>query len=149
MIEIQNMKFVNLCYPQLKDNGDLADQAYADCMGWNHVRFMIQMGNTDIGLGSTAEGTAPFIEECDTAGGSYTAVSDAALADAIAADEDGGFFAVDVALTKTHKRYMRWNVLHAGDGDIGVNASAFAVLSRPAIGPKDAAGQGLTELVAA
>ena len=149
MIDIQNTKLVNLVYPQLKDDGDLADQTYVDTQGWNHARFVIMLGNTDITLGSTAEGTAPKIEECDTSGGTYTDVSGAALADSCAADEDGGIFAIDVDLTKSHKRYMRFNALHAGDGTTGVNACAFCILSRPDIGPKNATQQGLTELVAA
>jgi len=149
MIEIQNMKFVNMLYPQLKDNGDLADNNYVDTSGWNHLRVLMQIGNLDIALGSTAEGNALKLEECDTSGGSYTDVTDAALADAIAADEDGKLFAIDIDLRKTHKRYMRLNAPHAGDGAVGVNASALGILSMPNIGPKDAAGQGLTELVTA
>jgi len=149
MIEIQNMKFVNMLYPQLKDDGDLADNNYVDTSGWNHLRVLMQIGNLDIALGSTAEGNALKLEECDTAGGGYTDVTDAALADAIAADEDGKLFAIDIDLRKTHKRYMRLNAPHAGDGEVGVNASALGILSMPNIGPKDAAGQGLTELVTA
>ena len=149
MIEIQNMKFVNMLYPQLKDDGDLADNNYVDTSGWNHLRVLMQIGNLDIALGSTAEGNALKLEECDTSGGSYTDVTDAALADAIAADEDGKLFAIDIDLRKTHKRYMRLNAPHAGDGAVGVNASALGILSMPNIGPKDAAGQGLTELVTA
>lgn len=147
MIEVQNMKFVNALYPQLKDDGDLADNNYVDMAGWGHVRFLIQIGNLDAALGSTAEGTAPYVEECDTNDGSYSKVTDAELADAIADDEDGKLFAIDIDLTKTHKRYMRLNAPHAGNGSTGVNAAAIAILSRPSIGPKDAAGQGLTELI--
>jgi len=149
MIEIQNMKFVNMLYPQLKDDGDLADNNYIDVSGWNHLRILIQIGNLDIALGSTAEGNAVKVEECDTSGGGYSDVTGAALADAIAEDEDGKLFAIDIDLRKTHKRYMRLNAPHAGDGTSGVNASALGILSMPNIGPKDAAGQGLTELITA
>ncbi len=149
MIEVQNMKFVNALYPQLKDDGDLADNNYVDTFNWGHVRFLIQIGNLDAALGSTAEGTAPYVEECDTTDGSYSKVTDAELADAIADDEDGKLFAIDIDLTKTHKRYMRLNAPHAGNGSTGVNAAAIAILSRPSIGPKDATGQGLAELIKA
>jgi len=150
MIDIQNTKIANLCYPQLKDDGDLADQTYVDTLGWGHARFVIMMGNTDITLGSTAEGTAPKIEECDTSGGTYSDVSGAALADSVAADEDGKIFAIDVDLTKSHKRYMQWNTLHAGNGSTGVNACAFVILSRPeGNGPVSAADMGLTEHIKA
>ena len=101
-------------------------------------------------IGSTAEGTAPFVEECDTVGGSYTAVTDAALADSSQYNEDDKRFAIDISLTKTHKRYMRVNAPHSAAGAVnGSNLAILGILSRPAIGPKDAAGQGLEELVTA
>ena len=149
MIPVQEMKFVNMLYPQLKDNGDLADNNYVDTKGWAHLRVLIQIGNLDAALGSTAEGNALKVEECDTSGGTYSDVTNAALADAVAADEDGCLFAIDINLAKTHKRFMRLNAPHAGDGDTGVNASALGILSRPAIGPKSAADQGLTEHIKA
>jgi len=146
MNEIQNMKFVNVCYPQLKDNGDLADVTYVDTAGWGHVRFLFVIGNLDAALGSTAEGTAPLVEECDTTGGSYTAVTGAALADAIAADEDGDMFAIDIDLkNKSHKRYMQVQAPHAGDGTNGVNAAIVAILSNPDVAPATAAERGLAE----
>jgi len=149
MIAVQEMKFVNMLYPQLKDAAALDDNNYVDVKGWAHLRVLIQIGNLDIGLGSTAAGNPLKVEECDTAGGSYTDVTDAALADAIAADEDGCLFAIDINLAKTHKRFMRLNAPTAGDGSTGVNASALGILSRPAIGPKSAADAGLTEHIKA
>ncbi len=149
MIEVQNMKMGILTPPQLKDNGDLAGNAYVDTAGWNHLRVLFIIGTLDAALGSAAEGTAPKVEECDTSGGSYGDVADAALADAIADDEDDKLFAIDIDLTKSHKRYMRVNAPHAGDGTNGVNAAIIYILSRPEIGPKDAAGQGLTEHITA
>lgn len=149
MIEVQNQKVAILTPPQIKDDGDLTGNTYVDTAGWNHLRVLFIIGTLDIGLGSTAEGTAPFIEECDTTGGSYTAVSGAALADAIGAGEDDKLFAIDVDLTKSHKRYMQVNAPHAGDGTNGVNAAIIAILSRPEIGPRNAAEQGLTEHITA
>ena len=149
MIAVQNQKFVILTPPQLSDNGDLSGNTYVDTAGWNHLRVLFIIGTLDIGLGSTAEGTAPLIEECDTTGGTYTDVADAALADAIAADEDDKLFAIDVDLTKSHKRYMQVQAPHSGDGTTGVNAAIIGILSRPDIGPSNAADQGLEELVAA
>lgn len=150
MIPIQNTKSVLLTPPQLKDNGDLAGNTYVDVAGWGHVRFLFIIGTLDIALGSTAEGNALKIEECDATGGSYADVSGAALADAIAADEDDKLFAIDVDLAKSHKRYMRVNAPHAGDGIAGVNAAIIAILSKPSgNGPANAAGQGLEELITA
>ena len=149
MIDIQNQKIVILTPPQLKDNADLDGNTYVDTAGWNHLRVLFIIGTVDIGLGSTAEGTAPLVEECDTTGGTYTDVAGAALADAIADDEDDKLFAIDVDLAKSHKRYMRVQAPHSGDGTNGVNAAILGILSRPEIGPSNAADQGLEELVAA
>jgi len=154
MIEVQNMKMAILAPPQLKDDGDFAGNTYVDTAGWAHLRVLFIVGTTDVAagdaIGSTAEGTAPFVEECDEAGGSYTAVTDAALADPIQYNEDDKLFAIDIDLTKSHKRYMRVNAPHSAAGAVnGSNLAILATLSRPSIGPKDAAGQGLTEWITA
>ena len=149
MIEVQNQKLAILTPPQLKDAGAFIGNTYVDTAGWNHLRVLFIIGTLDIGLGSTAAGTAPKVEECDTSGGSYTDVSGAALADAIGALEDDKLFAIDIDLTKSHKRYMQVNAPTAGDGTAGVNAAIIAILSRPEIGPRNAAEQGLTEHITA
>jgi len=149
MIDVQKQKVVLALPPQLKDNGDFAGNAYVDTSGWGHVRFLWAVGTLDIAIGSTAEGDAPKIEECDTPGGGYTDVTGAALADAIAADEDDSFFAIDVDLRKTHKRYMRANAPHAGDGAVGANLCIIAILSDPQIAPDSASEQGLAEHISA
>jgi len=102
MIPVQNMKFVTLLQPETKNNGDFTNNTYADTQGWNHLRVLFITGviTASAPIGSTAEGTAPLVEECDTVGGSYTAVTGAALADAIADDEDN----------------KRSQALHAGPG---------------------------------
>jgi len=151
MIEIQNTKVGILTPPQIKNNGDFDNNTYIDTQGWNHLRVLFITGviTASAPIGSTAEGTAPLVEECDTTGGSYTAVTGAALADAIADDEDDKLFAIDIDLTKSHKRYMRVQAPHSGDGTPGANLAIIGILSRPEIGPKDAAGQGLTEHIKA
>jgi hypothetical protein len=154
MIAVQNMKMAILTPPQLKDDGDFAGNTYVDTKNWAHLRVLFIVGTTDVAagdaIGSTAEGTAPFVEECDEAAGSYTAVSSAALADSIQYNEDDKLFAIDIDLTKSHKRYMRVNAPHSAAGAVnGSNLAILAILSRPGIGPKDAAGQGLTEWIKA
>jgi len=150
MKEAQNAKYVLLTPPQLKDDGDLASNTYVDTSGWGYVEFIIATGTVDAALGSTAEGNAVKIEECDTTGGSYTDVTDAALADAIADDEDDSLFKIDVDLVdKTHKRYMQVNAPHAGDGANGVNAAIIARLSKPLQGPTTATERGLVENIIA
>ena len=44
---------------------------------------------------------------------------------------------------------MQVNAPHAGDGTTGANLCILAILSDPQIAPKDAAGQGLEELIVA
>ncbi|MFH1614922.1 MAG: hypothetical protein ABIG61_07550 [Planctomycetota bacterium] len=150
MIDIQETKTVILTPPQLKDDGDFAGNIYVDTQGWGHVRFLFIVGTVDEAIGSTAEGAAPFVEECDTTDGAYTAVTSAALADAIGASEDDSLFAIDLDLTKSHKRYMEVNAPHAGNGTTGCNLAIIAILSRHSgQGPKNAAGQGLAELITA
>jgi len=149
MRHIQDTKTVIMLPPQLKDDGDFANNTYVDTAGWNHLRVEFIVGTTDTAIGSTAEGTAPKIEECDTAGGSYSDVTGAALADAIADDEDDKVFAIDVDLKGTHKRYMRVNTPHAGNGTTGANLCIIGTLSEGQTTPINAAGQGLEELVQA
>ena len=145
MIDVQNMKMGLLVPPQLKDNGAFAGNVYIDTAGWGHLRVLLIVGTTDIAITAASK-----IEECDTTGGSYTDVSGAALADAISATEDDKLFAIDIDLTKSHKRYMRINAPTAGDGTVGVNFAAIGILSRPdGNGPANAAGMGLTELITA
>ncbi len=155
MNPIQQTKTVLLLKPQLADDGDFASNAYLDTAGWGNVRFLLIAGDTDVAsgdaIGSTAEGTAPLIEECDTTGGSYTAVTSAALGDSIQHDDDGNLFALDVDLHKSHKRYMRVQAPHTAAGAVnGSNLCIIGILSQPdGNAPANAAQQGLEELIAA
>lgn len=140
--------------PQLADDGDFAGNTYTDTLGLSAILFLFHVGTTDVAtgdaIGSTAEGTAPLIEECDTTGGSYTAVTSAALADAIQYNEDDKVFGIFIDLAKTHKRYMRVQAPHTAAG--AVNGSNLCIDS---IGfpsdqmPKSAAEMGLEELIEA
>lgn len=154
MIPIQDMKIAILTPPQIKDDGDFAGNVYVDTQGWNHLRVLLQVGTTDVAagdaIGSTAEGTAPFVEECDEVAGSYTAVTGAALADSIQFNEDDKLFAIDINLVKSHKRYMRVNAPHSAAGAVnGSNLAILAILSRGSRSPMNAAGMGLAELITA
>jgi len=154
MIPVQETKTVILTPPQLKDDGDFAGNTYVDTAGWGHLRVLFITGTTDVAagdaIGSTAEGTAPLVEECDDSGGSYSAVSGAALADSIQYNEDDKLFAIDIDLKKSHKQYMRVQAPHSAAGAAnGSNLAIIGILSRPDRGPKDAAGQGLTEHIKA
>ena len=149
MIPIQETKVGILTPPQLKNDGDFAGNTYIDTQGYNHARFLFIVGTVDAAIGSTSETAAPKIEECDTTDGTYTDVTDAALADAIGALEDDSLFAIDIDLARSHKRYMEVTAPHAGAGTTGCNLAIIGILTRPEIGPVTAAQQGLAELIKA
>jgi len=146
---LKALKFCNLLYPELKDNGDFTDNKYFDTIGLSGLLVVIQMGAIDIGFGSTAETTPPLLEECDTTGGTYTAVTSAALSACPGASDDGKLYGIFVDLAKTHKRYIRVQAPHAGDGTAGVAASALGIGFPSDQMPKSAAGMGLAELIEA
>jgi len=151
MIDIEKTKVGILLPPQIKDNGNYASNTYIDTKGYSHLRVMFITGIVDATIGSTAEGTAPKLEECDTTGGTYADISDAALADSIAATEDSKVFAIDVDLTAGRKRYIQVNVPHSGDGTTGSNLAIIGILSRPNYDDHDglATDAGLQELISA
>jgi len=149
MNPIETIKIKQLVPPQIKDNGAFDGNTYVDTSGWNKLRIAFIVGTLDIAVGSTSADAAPFVEECDTTGGSYTAVTDAALSAVIGAGDDDKNFAIDIDLTKTHKRYMQVNAPTAGDGTNGANMTIIALLSRPAISPVSAAEQGFEEIISA
>ena len=151
MISVDEQKYAVLLPPQIKDNGDFASNAYVDTKDWAHLRVLFACGVVDSTIGSTAEGTAPLVEECDTTDGTYTDVTSADLADSIAATEDGLLFAIDVDLTKTHKRYMQVQAPHSGDGTTGSNLCIIGILSRKSGGthPGTATALGVTEHIQA
>jgi len=155
LVEAQNTKKVLLVPPQLKDDGDFAGNAYVDIRGWGYAEFLLAVGTTDVAagdaIGSTAEGTAPVIEECDTYDGAYTEISGAVLANAIQHNEDDKLFQIDVNLMdKTHKRYMRIKAPHSAAGAVnGSNLCAICILSKPEKGPESATERGLAEHIIA
>lgn len=149
MNAIQKMKFVEMMPPATANDGDFSGNTYVDTQGWDRLTVVIQTGSLAAAIGSTAEGTAPLVEECDTTGGSYTAVSGAALADAIGDGEDSQLHVIDIDLAKSHKRYMQVQAPHAGAG--ACYAGILGILSRSSSGAKggSATDMGVDELVSA
>ncbi len=144
------VKLAQLVPPQLKDNGAFANNAYVDTAGFREALVILNVGALDTTIGSTTAAAAVKLEECDTTGGTYTDVDSAALADAVAATEDGKLFAIHLDLTKAHKRYLRINAPTAGDGSTGANMSAIAILGKAeGLVEQSATAMGLTELVTA
>lgn len=148
MVDVQATKTLILLRPQVKNNGVFANNVYVDLSEWNHARFLFIVGDTDVAVGSSDAATPPLVEECDTTGGGYTAITDAALSAVIGAGDDNKLYAIDVDLTKTHKRYARVQAPAAGNAT-GANLAILCILSRGAKSPLNAAGMGLAELVTA
>jgi hypothetical protein len=147
MIEVQDTKRVIMLRPQLKNNGAFENNTYVDTAGWGHLRVEFIIGDTDVAVGSGDSSTPPKLEECDASGGSYSDITDAELAAVLGAGDDNKAKAIDLDLTHSHKRYVKVNAPTAGSGSSGCNLCIIATLSRPSIGPKNAEGQGLAELV--
>lgn len=157
MIDLKNipnfLKFTLCLPPQLKDDGDFAGNTYVDTQGLEALIFLIALGTTDVtagdAVGSTAEGTAPKIEECDTTGGTYTDVDDAALSDALQYDDDDTLWAIKVDLTKSHKRYMQVNAPHSAAGNANGSNLCIIAIGVPQNSPMTAGDMGLEEFIEA
>ena len=147
MRPFEREKVVTLLPPQLKDDGNFEGNTYLDTFGFDEkARFEFHVGTLDAAIGSTAETTPPLIEECDTTNGDYTAIDDAELAAVISATDDDEIHAIEVSLKSEHKRYMRVQAPHAGNGVTGCNLCIIGRLFGGQV-VKTAADQGLDELV--
>jgi len=149
MPQIQESYSKILLPPQLKNDGDFDGNTYIDTgqngVRWGHLRIEFLVGTVDAAIGSTAEGTAPLVEECDTTDGTYTDVTSAALADAIGALEDDSIFAIDIDLQQAHKRYMEVQAPHSGNGTTGCNLCIIGILTKPDVTPASAGQRGFAE----
>lgn len=144
---LQQLKFTQCLAPTAVDNDDFAGNGAVDTFGLKELAFLIETGDLAAAIGSTAEGTAPLVEECDTVGGSYTAVDNAALADAIADDEDNELRLIVVDLKKSHKRFMRVQAPHCGDGSATESLISIVAIGVPDKTPENASDAGLAELI--
>lgn len=144
---LKMLKFT-LCLPPISATAAaFAGNTYADTQGLGAILFLLTTGTIGADIGSTAATTPPLVEECDTTGGSYTAVADANLADVIADTEDDTMWGIYIDLTKSHKRYMKVQAPTAATGAsiLGIHAIGFPVDESP----RYLAGMGLTELIEA
>jgi hypothetical protein len=144
---LQCLKFTQCLAPTPKDNGNFDGNGAVDTRGLKELAFLIETGDLAAAVGSTAEGSAVKIEECDTVGGDYTDVTGAALADAIAETEDNSLFYIVVDLKKSHKRFMRVNAPHAGDGSAVDSLLSVVAIGVPDKSPINAEEAGLAELI--
>ena len=146
MNPIEASKIVILVPPETKNNGAFTTNNYVDVSGFSDALFLFVVGATDVIIGWTDTSTPPLIEECDTAGGTYTAVSSAALSAVIGATDDNKIFGVFVDLRKTHKKYMRIKAPTAGDAT-GAAFCALCILSSAKRAPEADAEAGFAERV--
>lgn len=148
MESLHGLKVVLSLPPQLKNNGAFVNNTPVDTFGAAEALFLIQLGGTDVIVGSTDTSHALKVEECDESGGSYSDVSGAALSAVLGTGDDNKLYGIRVNLKKTHKRYMKINAPTAGNST-GANLSIICILGQQADSTLDAAGMGLTELVEA
>lgn len=150
MQPVQSEKTVLVLPPVSASGGAHSGNTYVDTQGWGHVRFKIIAGSLGANVGSTNSTTPLYVEECDTAGGGYSAVTGAAMAAVLTGTtHNNTVHGIDIALTKSHSRYMRMNAPTAGAGACVL--AIEAILSRKESGFKSgsAADSGLTTLVSA
>lgn len=149
--DIQNFKLVSVTPPAAILDNAAATTAEVDTKGWNHARYIIYVGATDIAL------AALKLTESDTTGSGHvdieaTDFSDANQADIDgnalalpAADEDNSFIVIDVDL-EGRKRYLDLT-LTAGDGSAGTFVAAWCELYKGEAGPATVAGHGCKDMV--
>jgi hypothetical protein len=144
---LKALKFTQLLPTEkFKNNSAFGGNTYVDTLGLSAILFLFDLGTTDVIVGSGGTSLPPFIEECDTTGGSYTAVDDAELAAVLAANGDSKLRGIFIDLTKTHKRYMQVNAPTAGNAT-GANLSILAIGFPSDQMPGSAADMGLAELI--
>lgn len=147
---LQQLHFTGLVKPQGVDNTIFAGNGAVDTRGLLELAFLVHAGDLAAAVGSTTAATALKVEECDTESetpGDWSEVGNAALADAIADDEDGGLFLIGVDLKKSHKRFMRLKAPTAGDGSATESYISAVAIGVPDRQPINASEAGLTELV--
>lgn len=134
--------------PTLKDNTTYTTNAI-DAAGFRAALILLIPGATDTTIGSTTAAGALQVEESDDSS-TWTDVSGAVTAAAIAADGDNLMHGIHIDRNKVCKRYLRLKAPTAGDGSTGANFCALALLGeKEGLIEESAAALGLTELVLA
>lgn len=144
MIDIQNMKLVNIIPPAaILDDASATVLNYIDTIGYDYLTMVFQLGATDIAA------VAAYLTECATSGGSYTAITGAAFSGTTGegrlptATDDNGLFVIYWYLGGAGLRYVK-PVFTAGNGSSGTFVSGIAILSNGEQPPFDATTRGLT-----
>lgn len=136
MLSTQNLKFVNAMSPVALDNASGAAIA-VDTAGYNTAAFVLSIGVTDAAV------TAYSLTECDTSGGSYTAISDSTPSSLLSATDDNDLNVIHLNLRDANrKRYIKV-VVTVADGTTGGVCSCLAILGDPDIAPNTGTDRGL------
>lgn len=144
MIEVQELKHVNVIAPAaIKDNASWTVND-VDTLGFSHCLVVFMLGASDIAV------AALKMQECDTSGGSFVDIdnldysSDGTLP---SATDDNKLFGFDIPL-QGRKRFLRL-VATAGDGSSGTYGCAYALLSRGNQVPTTASERGFSQILIA
>lgn len=132
--KVQDSKVVVLLAPIGIDDAAATSLA-CDCLGFHWATVLFVTGLTD-----DASYDSLSLEECDTSGGSYTAITGSGHTAPITT-QDGLVWRWDLDLRK-RKRYLK-AVIDPGDGTADSLASCVAILSVPDIEPQSAADLGV------
>lgn len=151
---IENFKLVSVTPPAAIIDNASATTAEVDTKGWNHARYIIYVGATDIAMAAlkltesdtTGSGHAE-IEATDFSDSTQTDIDGNALA-LPAADEDNGFIVIDIDLTKGGRKRFLDLTLTAGNGSAGTYVAAWCELFRGETMPTSVAGHGCKDMVA-
>lgn len=138
MIHPQNYKVVQVIEPKDCNGTDPTSNAI-DTAGFDYAWFILATGTV-----ASAFSAAPSLTECDTSGGTYTAITSSALATAPAATDDNKNFAWYIDL-RNRKRYLKISVDVAASG--ATNLCVLGILSRAEVTPTSASERGLSQQV--
>lgn len=134
MIDLQNVKVVEAIRPAAIVDNTAFTSAEVDTLGFDSALGVFHYGTSDIALAALG------LEESDTSGSGFAAVSDFTFSTLPGATDDGKLYGFHVDLTK-RKRYLKITAT-AGDGSAGTYASAVMVLGRAKIGLSSATLRG-------
>lgn len=143
MIHAGNRKVVNVINPAAIVNNASPTSIVIDTAGAEYCSIFVLLGAIDIAL------TALKVQQSDASGSGFVDIAGADFSVSPAtlpsATDDNHFFGVEIDL-RGKKRYLSL-VLTIGNGSTGGFATAWAELSRLKESPKNAAGQGLTQVL--
>lgn len=146
---IENFKLVSVTPPAAIVDNAAFTTAEVDTKGWDHARFIVYIGATDIAA------AALQVTESDTTGSGHVAITGTVFGTATdidgnttalpSATDDNTFVVIDIDL-RGRKRFLDLN-LTAGDGTTGTFAAAWCELYRGESMPTTVAGHGCSGMV--